>query len=135
MGDQRTRGSPGAFLDLLAKLELGFARLLRREGTRLDFTSRLVRGEDYALVRDEMIDQSKLPGILRPVEDPLPPAEYDRIPDQHQPIDQPGRDQRRIERTASLDEQVAAFAFLELLDRSGGLTRQLVAIVPRQRLV
>ena len=97
--------------DLLARLELGLARLLGRERAGLDLSRRLVGGEDrrpcprrndrQASARRALSDPSKIR---------LPSPKHDRESHQDQLVDQAGRKQRRIERAAALDEQVAALA-------------------------
>jgi len=67
-----------------------------------------------------VVDQLQRTRSLGAVEDTLAAAQDYREAHQDQPVDQPGGKQRRVEGAAALDEQVAAFALLELSDGVGG---------------
>ena len=81
-----------------------------------------------------MVVSLSAPAVGRPSKMRLALAQHDREGHQHQPVDQPGGEQRQVERAAALDQQVAAFALLQLGDRGGRVARQFVAVVPVQRL-
>src|SRR5207253_2568974 len=107
-GGRRGRGSCAFFCPLLAPFELGVAWRPRYERSGRNLAGGFVGRRNHARVRNEMVDELKPARRLRAVEDALAAPKQHREGHQDQPVDQPGCQQGHIERTASLDEQVAA---------------------------
>ena len=65
---------------------------------------------------------------LGPIEDTLALAEHHRERHQNKAVDQSGREQRRIDRAAPLDQQIAALALLELGNRIRNVATEPLAV-------
>src|SRR5678816_516904 len=116
MGVRNIRGSPGAVLAFFPQLQIRLARFLGRERAGRHLAIRFIGSEYDALVGHMALGQSERTRVLETVVDALPASQQDRESHQDQPVEESCRNQRRIERAASLNEQVAPVALLELGD-------------------
>ena len=90
------------------------ARFAGNVAADLDWAGGPVGGDDIAAVRNAVAGHLERPRRRAVAEQPLALAEYQRGHHQRQLVEQPGREQLRIERAAALNQKVAALALLEL---------------------
>src|SRR6187551_3937833 len=103
---RRALALPLARFHLIAAFELFLARFLCFEAAGLDVARRFIGRYDDSGTRHKMVGELQCAAFFGPVEDALAVAQDNGERHEHQPVDQSGTEQRRIERAAALDEQV-----------------------------